>query len=52
MMSEIIADVAAGNGQITAQNIDARMEQIIDYWKQVDFDSLYAGYTETEEQAA
>lgn len=52
MMSEIISDVAAGKGQITAQNIDARMEQIIDYWKQVDFDSLYAGYAGTEDKAA
>lgn len=49
MMSEIIADVAAGEGQITAENIDSRMEEIRAYWQRVDYEALYAGY-ETEEQ--
>ena len=51
MMSEIIADVAAGDGQITDENIDARMDGIRAYWQRVDFDALYEGYNETEEQA-
>lgn len=50
MMSEIIANVAAGEGRITAENIDSRMAEMRAYWKNVDFDSLYAGY-ETEEEA-
>jgi len=50
MMSEIIANVAAGDGRITAENIDARMADMRAYWQNIDFDSLYIGY-ETEEQA-
>ena len=50
MMSEIIADVAAGEGRITAENIGVRMEEMRAYWQKVDFDALYEGY-ETEEQA-
>lgn len=49
MMSEIIADVAAGEGRVTPENIDERMENMRAYWKNVDFDGLYAGY-ETEEE--
>jgi len=50
MMSEIISDVAAGEGRITAENIGTRMAEMRDYWQKVDFDALYEGY-ETEEQA-
>ena len=50
MMSEIISDVAAGEGRITAENIDVRMAEMRAYWQKVDFDALYEGY-ETEEEA-
>lgn len=44
MMSEIIADVVADKGRITAENIDARMDEIRAYWQNVDFEALYADY--------
>ena len=50
MMGEIISDVAAGEGRITAENIDVRMAEMRAYWQKVDFDAQYEGY-ETEEEA-
>ncbi len=43
MMSEIIADTAAGKGQLTAENLDARMEALREMWLLPDYDALYAG---------
>lgn len=51
IMSEIIANVAAGEGRITVENIDQRMSETRAYWQDVDFEALYEGYMETEEQA-
>lgn len=50
IMSEIIADVAAGNGRITAENMEQRMEEMRAYWQNVDFDALYANETEEQNQ--
>lgn len=49
MMSEILADTAAGKGLITPQTVDEEIERIITYWTQVDYEALYSAY-ETEEQ--
>ncbi len=48
MMSEIIADAASGKGEITPENIDTRVAEMTQYWKNIDFDALYEGFSETE----
>lgn len=43
MMSEIIADTAAGKGEITLDTLADRMASLREYWRAPDYEKLYAG---------